>query len=294
MVSDALRRMLLEIEALELTEQAIYRRIAGKVRDEHNRETLLKIADEEQNHYQIWYKYTSKPAEPIKRKVLWYTFLSRLFGFTFTIKRMEARLNALGGVSPELYEEMMREIPEAHGIYEDEARHELQLIAMLDEERLQYVGSMVLGLNDALVEISGSLAGFAFAMQSNSLISLAGLITGISATLSMASSEFLSSRSEGGQNAKKSAFYTGIAYLVTVALLVLPFLVLPEKSYLPALLIMLGMVVLIIAAFNYYISVAKDLPFRRRFAEMTAISLGVAALSFGIGILVKQVLGIDL
>jgi len=81
---------------------------------------------------------------------------------------------------------------------------------------------------------------------------------------------------------------------VTVALLVLPFLVLPEKSYLPALLIMLGMVVLIIAAFNYYISVAKDLPFRRRFAEMTVISLGVAALSFGIGILVKQVLGIDL
>ena len=83
---------------------------------------------------------------------------------------------------------------------------------------------MVLGLNDALVELTGSLAGFTFAMQNTRLIALSGLIIGISATFSMASSEFLAARSEGRSDAFKSCTYTGIAYLVTVVLLILPYL----------------------------------------------------------------------
>ena len=77
-------------------------------------------------------------------------------------------------------------------IAQDEDRHESQLLGMLDEERLQYVGSMVLGLSDALVELTGTLAGLTFALQNNRLVALSGLITGISATLSMTSSEYLS------------------------------------------------------------------------------------------------------
>ena len=61
-----------------------------------------------------------------------------------------------------------------------------------------------------------------------------------------------------------------------------------------AWVMVLVVVVLAIAAFNYYISVAQDLSFRHRFGEMAAISLGVAVLSFGIGLLVKQFLGISL
>ena len=45
--------------------------------------------------------------------------------------------------------------------------------------------------------------------------------------------------------------------------------------------------------FNYYISVAKGEPFFRRFGEMAAISMGVAAVSFGIGVLAKAILGVD-
>lgn len=293
MPSEALHRMLLRFQKAELTEREIYRRIANRIKDAHNRETLLKIADEEERHYRVWADCTKKEVGPVRRKVVWYAFLARAFGFTFAIKRMEARFTDLDNIPDALHEELMREVPGAAGVFEDEERHEHELIGMLEEERLRYVGSMVLGLNDALVEISGSLAGFAFAMQNNSLISLAGLITGIAATLSMASSEFLSARSEG-KNAPKSALYTGVAYLITVALLILPFLLLPEKSYLEALCIMLGIVVLIIASFNYYIAVAKDLSFKKRFFEMAGISLGVAALSFLIGILVRQALGIEL
>ena len=40
-----------------------------------------------------------------------------------------------------------------------EEEHERELIALIDEERLRDMGSVVLGLNDALVEFTGMLAG---------------------------------------------------------------------------------------------------------------------------------------
>ncbi|SJZ88522.1 VIT1/CCC1 transporter family protein [Garciella nitratireducens] len=277
----------------EITENEIYLNIAKKIKDEKNRTTLEKIAEEEMKHYEIWEKYTNEEMQPVKREVLYYTFLAKLFGYTFAIKKMENQEN-----QEELEyifdQELLKEIPEAEKIYQDELVHEKKLIDLLDEERLRYIGSMVLGLNDALVEFTGSLAGYSFAMQSNKLISLAGLITGISATLSMATSEFLSARSDEEENPTKSATYTGIAYLLTVVLLIMPYLVLPDQWYGIALGIMLLLVILIIAVFNYYIAVAKDLSFKQRFKEMSIISLGVSALSFIIGLLVKRFLGIDL
>ena len=156
------------------------------------------------------------------------------------------------------------------------------------------MGSMVLGLNDALVELTGSLAGFAFALQNTRLIALSGLIVGISATFSMASSEFLAARSEGRTDALKSCSYTGVAYLLTVVALIAPYLLFPAEQFLPALLCMLLVVVLIIAGFTYYTSVAQDQPFKRRFTEMAAISISVAVLSFIVGILAKKFLGVDL
>jgi VIT1/CCC1 family predicted Fe2+/Mn2+ transporter len=144
------------------------------------------------------------------------------------------------------------------------------------------------------VELTGTLAGLSFALQNTRIIALSGLITGISATLSMASSEFLSAKSEGNKDALKSSFYTGIAYLITVVMLILPYLLLPPQKYMLALFTMLITVVAIIAAFNYYIAVAKDLPFKRRFLEMATISLSVAVLSFVVGLIVKNALGVDI
>ena len=192
------------------------------------------------------------------------------------------------------YERLTKELSEAKKILQDEEEHEEELIAILDEERLQYVGSMVLGLNDALVELTGTLAGLSFALQNNKLVALSGLITGISATLSMASSEYLSARSEGDSNALKSSLYTGLMYIFAVVCMVLPYLLLPSESYISALVTMLIIVVVIIFAFTYYISVAKDLPFKKRFSEMAIISLSVAALSFIVGVIVKKFLGIDI
>lgn len=274
----------------ELTESVIYREIAKFAKGEENRKTLIRLADEERAHYEIWKNYTGIDMKPQKGKILRFKFIARVLGFTFAVKLMENGEEA----SQREYAILADEVEESITIKEQETEHEESLLAMLDEERLQYVGSMVLGMNDALVELTGSLAGFTFAMQNTRLIALSGLIMGISATFSMASSEFLAAKSEGRTDAFKSCSYTGIAYLITVALLVTPYLLFNNSGYMYALFSMIAIVVLIIAGFTYYISVAKGERFKPRFWEMTLISVGVALVSFVVGILAKQFLGVDL
>ncbi|WP_058485281.1 VIT1/CCC1 transporter family protein [Defluviitalea phaphyphila] len=288
-ISKETKKTILKLQQSEVTEQAIYFNLARRVKNKSEREILQRIGREEGVHSEIWSKYTNKKLTPNRFKVFLFTLLSIIFGYTFTIKIMEkGEHNAQG-----IYTKLSSEIPEAKKIQEEEEKHEHDLISLLDEERLQYVGSMVLGLNDALVELTGTLAGISFALQNTKLVALSGLITGISATLSMASSEYLSARSEGNTNALKASIYIGLMYIFAVILLVLPYLILPNDQFISALIIMLFTVIIIIFAFTYYISVAKDLTFKKRFIEMATISLSVAALSFIVGILVKQFLGID-
>lgn len=279
-----------KMQQSELTESVIYEKIARFAKGEENQQTLLRLAREEKAHYEVWKRYTGVEMYPEKGKIRWYTLMARIFGFTFAVKLME---NGEGNAQEE-YALLEEEVEESVVIRRQEEEHEQALLGMLDEERLQYVGSMVLGLNDALVELTGSLAGFAFALQNTRLIALSGLIVGISATFSMASSEFLAARSEGRSDALKSCAYTGTAYLVTVVLLILPYLLLGSTQYILALILMLVTVVLIIAGFTYYTSVAMDQPFKSRFVEMAAISIGVAVVSFIVGILAKKFLGVDL
>lgn len=289
-LSKKTRQIILKRQQNEITEQVIYLNLANRVKKQSDKDVLHRIANEEGVHSEIWRKYTNKKLKPQKIKVFLFAILSFIFGYTFTIKIMEKGEKG----AQDIYSQLALEVAEAEKIFQDEELHEQELIGLLDEERLQYVGSMVLGLNDALVELTGTLAGLSFALQNNKLVALSGLITGISATLSMASSEYLSARSEGNPNALKSSLYTGIMYIFAVIFLVLPYLLLPSDQYAYALAIMLFIVVVIIFVFTYYISVAKDLPFKKRFREMAIISLSVAALSFIIGFLVKQFLGIDI
>ena len=289
-VSAASLAIIRKMQQNELTESVIYETIAKFAKGEENKQTLLRLSKEEHAHYEIWKKYTGIEMKPEKAKVMKYTLLARILGFTFAVKLMEnGEENA-----QEEYEQLATDVPESIAIRKQEEEHEEALLDMLDEERLQYVGSMVLGLNDALVELTGSLAGFTFAMQNTRLIALSGLIIGISATFSMASSEFLAARSEGRDDAFKSCTYTGIAYLITVVLLIAPYLILGNEQFLLALICMLIIVVLIIAGFTYYTSVAQDQPFRSRFLEMAFISIGVAVISFFVGVLAKKFLGVDL
>lgn len=288
-LSNEMRQRLTTAQRNEITEYNIYRKIAASLPNGENRNVLEQIAEDELRHYNEWKKYTAQDIAPNWWLVWFYTFISRVFGFTFGIKLMEQ--GEEGAQSN--YAEIAKVIPQIEKIHADEHIHEEKLLNMLDEERLRYAGSVVLGLNDALVELTGALAGLTLALQNVQLIALSGLITGIAASMSMAASEYLSTRSEAtDKHPVRAAVYTGIAYVITVTLLILPYLLI--KNEYVCLAISLTTAVIIIAVFNYYISVAKGENFRRRFVEMAGLSLSVAALSFVIGYFIRMWLGVEI
>jgi len=135
------------------------------------------------------------------------------------------------------------------------------------------------------------LVGYSFAFLKARLVAGIGLITGIAASLSMAAAEYLSTQEEDTQkNPLKASLYTGLAYVITVAVLVLPYLIF--SNIFLCLGFMLSSVLLIVLFFTFYISVAKNLPFRRRFGQMAGLSLSIAAINFGVGILIKKIFGL--
>lgn len=287
-ITKELHQELLKNQKDEITSFHIYQAIASRHKDPSNTKLLKTIAADEKKHYTLLKKYSKAEVRPSKIKILWYLLIAKILGLTFSLKLLEKGEEK----ATSAYTALITYFPELKSNLEDEEKHEHELLNLLNEERLNYMGSIVLGLNDALVELTGALAGYTFAIQNNRVIALIGLITGISASFSMAASEFLSKKQEKEDNAFKSSVYTGIAYIITVILLILPYLLLPNHFLDLGLSVL--MAILVILAFNFYISVAKDLPFKKRFLEMAGISLGVTVISFGIGWVVRTFLGLEI
>jgi VIT1/CCC1 family predicted Fe2+/Mn2+ transporter len=287
-ISPEVRRQLIIAQRSEITEHHIYSRLAAEVTDKHNSEVLAKIAADELRHYHIWAKYTGREVSPSRWEIFKFYWIARLFGITFGIKLMEK-----GEESAQInYSQIAKEVPEAAGISKEENDHEQELIHMLKEDKLKYIGSIVLGLNDALVEILGTLAGLTFALQNTKIVALTGIIAGIAGALSMSSSEYLSNRSEGNdEGAVKSAIFTGLAYLFAVVFLVAPYLIFTSPFV--ALLVAVIDSVFVVFIYSYYIAIANDQPFRKRFLEMVILSTVVGLISFGLGYLVRIAFGID-
>lgn len=272
----------------EITESIVYARLASIEKDPSNQKALQLISAEEKAHYHTLKKYTHTEVSPNRWRIARFYWLARILGITFAIKLMESSENNAHKSYAQYTEHA-----ELQRLSQEEEVHEAKLIELINEERLEYMGSVVLGLNDALVEFTGALAGFTLALSDHRLIALTGSITGIAAALSMASSEYLSTKSEGdkSKHPAKAAIYTGVAYIITVVALVVPFILI--NNVLIALGVMLAMALTIIALFNYYYSIARGESFRRRFTEMAVLSFSVAGISFLIGYALKTFTGID-
>jgi VIT1/CCC1 family predicted Fe2+/Mn2+ transporter len=271
----------------EITEFYIYKNVAAHTKNKQNRQLLLDIASQEKKHYNYWQGILGHEVKPSNIKIWFYTTLTLVFGLSFSLKLMEKGES----LAQNLYQDIGHTYPEALRIMNEEQRHEQDLLNLINEKFLNYVSSFVLGLNDALVELTGALAGFTLALQNTRLIAVVGLITGIAASLAMATSEYLSTREEAEKNAIQAGLVTGIAYFVTVILLILPYWIFSQAIF--ALCVTLSVAVLIILVFTFYTSVAKSLSFKKKFSEMAVISLGVAALNFVIGFLIKQYFGLE-
>ena len=287
MLDEKIKRTIMDFQKNEITEHIVYRNLAQKTKGK-NATVLERISEDELRHYNEWKEYTQTDISPNKWAIRKFLAISKIFGLTFAFKMME------GGEkeAEEIYTEITSAVPRAKSILKDEIEHEKLLVNMIDEEKIGYIGSMVLGLNDALVELTGALAGFTFTLQNTRLIGAAGLVTGIAASLSMSASEYLSQKSEKGKkNPVKASFYTGIAYILTVLILIFPYFAF--TNYYIALGITVLEAILVVLVFTFFISVVKELSFRKMFLEILFISLGVAAVSFMIGWATKQVLNIE-
>ncbi|WP_188804475.1 VIT1/CCC1 transporter family protein [Sporolactobacillus putidus] len=281
-------RHLKVLEKLVLLQSMLYQYWQENLKVEHNRQIYAKLAGVEQQLIRLL--QAENVRTNIHRLLNGSVLFARLLGFTFVtqwlMRKKERQINRLSTSSNT---QLLDRIEKIRAL----VIQEKELIDQLKESRLDFVGAIILGMNDALVEITGSVAGFTLSMSNSFMIAIAGLIAGIAASLSMAASEFMAERSEGNiKKAATAAIYTGFSYILTVILLVLPFFLMPNNQYMLALLVTVMISVVIIFIFSYYMDVAKKIGFKQRFWEMVIICLGVSALTFFIGFVVKAYLGV--
>ena len=275
----------------EINDYALYMALAKMEKEPHNKELFEKIALEELSHYRFWRDVTSKDIQPQQWLISLYLFLTRLFGTSFTLKLVEQRERW----AEDFYESLFDIYPQAREIYAQENAHENELINMLKDKKLLYAGAVVLGMNDALVELTGTLSGIAFAFDRSEIVGITGTIMGIAASLSMGGSAYLEARETSetsGVEPVKYALYTGISYIATTFFLVVPFFIFDTIPV--ALVVMFAAAFVSIVLYNFYIAVAKDDSFAKRVLEMSLITFGVAIVSFAIGYVVKNTLGIEI
>jgi VIT1/CCC1 family predicted Fe2+/Mn2+ transporter len=145
----------------ELTESAVYCRLANMQKDGNNRRILEQIGRDESAHAEIVSELLGENGTINKLMVARVVFNARVFGLTFALKLMEKGENS----ASKTYKNIQQDYPKLAKIAEDEERHEAELLGILNDERLNNMGSIVLGLNDALVELTGALAGLTFALS---------------------------------------------------------------------------------------------------------------------------------
>ncbi len=288
MLEESLRKKILGYQKVEITEHHFYRRLAESMKEEGNREILKRISRDELAHYDYWKKHTGEEVKPSELRLAEYLILSRIFGITFAIKLIEKN----EAHAQEAYDAVSHHIPEVRKLVDEENAHEKELINLIDEKRLRYTGAVVRGLNDGIVEITGEVAGLSFVFHDSLLIGVIALITGSVGSLSLASSEYLAAGwEEGPQTPLGAAGYTVVAYMLSLLVLIWPFLIISEPFF--ALAIVIVNAIILIFFYNYHLSVAKEINFSRRFIQMLLISLGIAVISFLLGYLIQDIFHIE-
>lgn len=286
----------------ELFDHRLYRALATRERDGENRRLLENLSAHEREHFGFWLEVAGASPEqvPVSGVRLAATLLlSRVLGLAFTIRRLERGEHATIAKYESILERGL--LPEPHAsrlkeIIAEEREHERRHEQSLGDERVHYLGAAVLGLNDALIELTGGLTGLVSTITDAKLIGFSGLIVGFAASLSMGASNFLSeglaAEEEHPIRPMKAALYTGTAYILVVLSLVAPFFLTSSRRL--ALTITWAAAVAIIAAFSYYSSVVLGTSFRRRFAQMCSLGLGIAAITYVVGRAVSAAFGISL
>ncbi|HYZ91672.1 MAG TPA: VIT1/CCC1 transporter family protein [Actinomycetota bacterium] len=284
----------------ELFAHRLYSALAARLPEGSSRRKLTELAEQERSHVDFWVgvgKLNERSLRPSRLRHALLVAASVVLGPAFTIRWLERGEDKAIKTYKQLLDDGKLTAAQKRGVtkmLKEEEEHEEALERGVEDERRVYLGAAVLGLNDALVELTGGLTGLVSSISDPKLIGFAALVVGIAASMSMAASNFLSVDIGAPSELRpvKAAAYTGIAYIVVVVGLVLPFFLLADRHI--ALVISWTSAIVIIAAFSGYSSVMQNRSFVRRFGVMLALGLGVAVISFGIGRALGTLIGIEL
>lgn len=150
--------------------------------------------------------------------------------------------------------------------------------------------SVVLGMHDALVSLTGMIGGLTFALAERRLIILTAVIASVAAGLSMAASNYLAEKTNENPYAIYAGAITGAAYLATCAALILPFIIITNTNI--ALIMSFVTAIVIIFGCNFFICHRQGRSFWRHAIEMLIICVGVSVISFVMGEFAKRTLGV--
>lgn len=281
----------------ELTEYIVYGKLARIEKKPANRTALEELSAQEKEHYEFWKTLAMENASPDapaivisarRHTVASVTFLRTLLGVTFITKLLESHEDD----AVHNYQALMETIPAKHKarlleIIEDEKSHERSLVAQLKEKRVNYMGFIVLGLADAIVEITGVHAGFLGVTGSPLIAGVSGIIVGFAAAISMASASYLQAKQDTERSAIASAAATGIAYFFSVILLALPYFLI--HTMIPAFAVSTSVGIILIAGFTFYGAVIYDRKFWREFAEAAGLMLATAIATFIWGTIIGKI-----
>jgi VIT1/CCC1 family predicted Fe2+/Mn2+ transporter len=277
----------------EHTDHILYAELARTEKDPSRRDLLKQLSSKEEDHYEFWNRLSPGKTPTISRFYLRLILLARtLFGLTFTLKLLERREEK----TIKEYKELIPTFPENEKPYlesmiRDEEEHESGFIAQLNERVVSYMSFIVLGLADAIVEITGVHAGFLGVTSSTLIAGIAGMVVGFAAAISMASAAYLQAKSDLTRSPNISALTTGTAYLSAVVLLALPYFL--TKNMLYAFGSSVIVAILLVASFTLYGSVLNEKSFKKEFGLTTALTLGTALGTFLFGDFIGRLFGVQ-
>ncbi|MGC8994393.1 MAG: VIT1/CCC1 transporter family protein [Pyrobaculum sp.] len=278
----------------EYREYVTYSVLARVERSASRRVVLERLAAQELEHFRFWNKFAGVEPPVWRARLYAYfmAFLRLLLGVTFVAKLMErgereaiARYRSVEGLLSGGDLEALRRI------IADEEEHEGALISQLDEAIVKYMGALVLGLADAIIEITGAHAGTLGTTNSTVAAGVIGLIVGVGAAISMASASYLQTKHEVGKSPAVAAVVTGAGYTAAVALLSLPYFLLHDVYLAFAASIAVGIALSFVLTFQAAVYGERD--FKFEFVQTVGLLLGTAFLTYLLGDWLGRLFGIE-
>ncbi|MDE0213044.1 MAG: VIT1/CCC1 transporter family protein [Deltaproteobacteria bacterium] len=303
--------LVLKVARDEAFDMALYVRLREMETGEvHN--VLSRLVTVERGHVAFWADFAGLDDSSLDRvqrlRLSLLVLLRRCFGVAMTFLILEA-IEIYGVKKYWALWDRYKDTPygpRIRGILRDEFGHEDEIVAGLTGRRLnpERVRDLFLGLNDGLVEVLGSVAGFYASFGHPAYVAVASLTVAVAGSISMAAGVLASSRSQREvqriENAKRNFFdpemkppeetrplsaavSVGISYFVGAMFPIFPVL-LGAVSPLWSIAVGVAMVVLVTA----FLSVMSGMEVRPRVLQNLLLVFGAVGVTYVLGTLVKQ------